>query len=74
MKTVEGEEAAYDNKLPFSAQIFKTIADPYVGKLSLFKVVTGSLSGTMELLNSTQDKKEKSIISIRCLEKTTGYR
>ncbi len=59
MKTVEGEEVAYDNKLPFSAQIFKTIADPYVGKLSLFKVVTGSLSGTMELLNSTQDKKEK---------------
>ena len=59
MKTVEGEEVAYDSKLPFSAQIFKTIADPYVGKLSLFKVVTGSLSGTMELLNSTQDKKEK---------------
>lgn len=59
MKTVEGEEVAYDNKLPFSAQIFKTIADPYVGKLSLFKVITGSLSGTMELLNSTQDKKEK---------------
>lgn len=59
MKTTEGTEVAYDSEQPFSAQIFKTIADPYVGKLSLFKVITGKLSGTVELLNSTQDKKEK---------------
>jgi len=59
METKDGKAVKYDSSLPFSAQIFKTIADPYVGKLSLFKVITGKLSGGMELLNTTQDKKEK---------------
>lgn len=59
MKTTDGKEVVYDASQPFSAQIFKTIADPYVGKLSLFKVVTGKLSNGLELINTTQDKKEK---------------
>jgi elongation factor G len=57
--TKDGKEVAYNASAPFSAQIFKTIADPYVGKLSLFKVITGKLSGTADLINTTQDKKEK---------------
>ena len=58
-KTTDGKEITYDSSLTFSAQIFKTIADPYVGKLSLFKVITGRLANGLELANTTQDKKEK---------------
>lgn len=44
---------------PVVAFCFKTIADPFVGRLSLMKVRRGTLKGGIELLNSTQDKKER---------------
>lgn len=44
---------------PFSAFVFKTIVDPFIGKISLFKVNTGTATRDMEVLNSTQNKKEK---------------
>lgn len=44
---------------PFSAFVYKTIADPFVGKLSLFKVMSGSLTGNGTLYNATTDKTEK---------------
>ncbi|RKD33754.1 elongation factor G [Thermohalobacter berrensis] len=44
---------------PFSALVFKTIADPYVGKISLFKVLSGELKKDDEILNSTQGNKLK---------------
>lgn len=44
---------------PFSAFVFKTIVDPFIGKISLFRVMSGSLSKDVEILNSTQGKKEK---------------
>lgn len=43
----------------FSAKVFKTIFDPYVGKISFFKVFSGTLKKDMEILNSTSNKKEK---------------
>ncbi|SHF23746.1 elongation factor G [Alkalibacter saccharofermentans] len=49
----------YDAGDSTSAFVFKTIADPYVGRLSLFKVVSGSLRPGMELLNTGKNKKEK---------------
>lgn len=48
-----------DPKKSASAFIFKTIADPYVGKLSLFKVMSGTVVPGLELLNKDKDKKEK---------------
>ena len=42
-----------------TAFIFKTISDPYVGKISLFKVMNGTAVSTMELTNIDKDKKEK---------------
>ena len=48
-----------NNDEPFSAFVFKTIADPFVGKLSLFKVMSGSLAGSSSLYNSSADKNEK---------------
>lgn len=44
---------------PLSAFVFKTIADPYVGKLSLFKVMSGTISSDTTIYNSNQDKNEK---------------
>lgn len=49
----------YSPSEPFSALVFKTIADPYVGKLSLFKIISGSLTASDEIYNATKDKQEK---------------
>jgi len=49
----------YDENKPFSAFIFKTIADPFVGKLSLFKVITGKAKSDLNIYNSNKDKSEK---------------
>ena len=44
---------------PFSALVFKTIADPFVGKISLFRVMTGKIKGELTVLNSNKEKSEK---------------
>ena len=44
---------------PFSAIIFKTIVDPFVGKLSLFKVKSGKITKDNELYNASKDETEK---------------
>ncbi|HHT15460.1 MAG TPA: elongation factor G [Clostridiales bacterium] len=59
-KTDEPVERACSNDEPFSAFVFKTISDPFVGKLSLFKVKSGSITPQTALYNSTKDKQEKS--------------
>ena len=45
--------------MPFSAFVFKTIADPFVGKLSIFKVQTGELTTDKIIINSKNNKVEK---------------
>lgn len=47
-----------DNE-PLSAYVFKTIADPYAGKLSLFRVYSGTLKADSNIFNSTADTKER---------------
>lgn len=42
-----------------SAFVFKTIVDPFVGKISVMKVVTGKLTSGMEILNERAGKAEK---------------
>jgi len=44
---------------PLCAFVFKTIADPYVGRLSLFRVYSGTVKREVNLYNSTQDAPEK---------------
>jgi elongation factor G len=44
---------------PFSAQVFKTLADPYAGKLSIFKIFSGTLTPDMSPLNSSKDAVER---------------
>lgn len=52
-------ERKVDVKEPYSAIVFKTIIDPFVGKLTLFKVISGKITKDMDLYNSTKDKAEK---------------
>lgn len=49
----------FDKNGKFMAQVFKTIADPFVGKLNLFKVYNGTIKAGMTVLNSSKDKKER---------------
>ncbi|ABR50587.1 translation elongation factor G [Alkaliphilus metalliredigens QYMF] len=44
---------------PFSAQVYKTVVDAYVGKISLMKVISGKLTGDSEVLNANKEEKEK---------------
>ncbi len=44
---------------PFSAMVFKTINDPYAGKLSLMRVYSGTLSSDTVVLNPNKDEKER---------------
>ncbi|NTW72369.1 MAG: elongation factor G [Eubacteriaceae bacterium] len=59
VKTGEMVIKNYNSADPLSVFVFKTIADPYVGRLSLFKVISGTLTPGLELINTTKNKKEK---------------
>ena len=46
-------------KEPLAALVFKTIADPFAGKLNLFRVFSGQLSSDSTVYNSTRDERER---------------
>ncbi|TGB00919.1 elongation factor G [Halobacillus salinus] len=48
-----------DDNEPFSALAFKVATDPYVGKLTFFRVYSGTLSAGSYVRNSTKDKRER---------------
>lgn len=52
-------ERKVDVNEPFSAIVFKTIVDPFVGKLSLFKVLSGKITKDDEIYNASKDATEK---------------
>jgi elongation factor G len=58
-----GGDAAEERKTsedePFSAIVFKTIADPYAGRLTLFRVYSGKLNPDSSIYNSTKKISEK---------------
>ena len=51
-KTGEPVECKCDDSAPFVSQVFKTVADPFVGKLSIFKIFSGTLSNDMTMYNT----------------------
>ena len=57
----DGKEVVYcsSDDERFSAYVFKTIADPYIGRLNLFRVMTGKLDTTMSVYNEEKDTVEK---------------
>lgn len=52
-------ERASDPAAPFSAFVFKTVADPYAGRLTIFKVVSGKLGSDGNFYNSTKETRER---------------
>ena len=58
-ETVEGKVREPKPDGPMSALIFKTLSDPYVGKVSFFKVVSGTLTADGSIHNSTQKTDER---------------
>ncbi|MDL2311168.1 elongation factor G, partial [Peptostreptococcaceae bacterium OttesenSCG-928-C18] len=44
---------------PMAAVVFKTIIDPFVGKISVFKVISGKVTRDAEIYNVTKEKVEK---------------
>ena len=59
VKTEEPIERLASDDEPFAALAFKIMSDPYVGKLTYFRVYSGKLSAGSPLLNATKDKKER---------------
>ncbi len=43
----------------FLAQVFKTIADPYIGRLTMFRLFTGKLKADSVVYNANKEKEEK---------------
>lgn len=58
-ETVEGETIKCDPDAPESAFVFKTVADPFVGKLSFVKVITGKLTAGMTPINARTGEPER---------------
>lgn len=48
-----------DDKAPFAALAFKVMTDPYVGKLTYFRVYSGTVTSGSYVLNSTKGHKER---------------
>ena len=55
----EDLEVNINENAPFSAIVFKTIADPFVGKLSIFKVITGRAKADSSVYNINKNKLER---------------
>ncbi len=59
LKKGEVFQADYREDLPMSARVFKTIADPFIGKFSLIKVCSGVLKSDSVIANIDRDTEEK---------------
>jgi elongation factor G len=49
----------YSNDEPFSAFVFRTIADPFAGRINVLKVVSGKVSADANVYNSSRDTMER---------------
>jgi elongation factor G len=58
-KTGEDQQRNPSPDEPFCAYVFKTLADPYAGRLTLFRIYSGSLSPDSNFLNPTRDMRER---------------
>ena len=58
-KTDEEEDRHASDDEPFSALAFKIMTDPYVGRLSFFRVYSGTLNTGSSVLNATKGKRER---------------
>lgn len=54
-----GEKIAYDETKPLAVKVFKTVADPFVGKMSYVKVVNGTLATGANVYNQANGETER---------------
>ena len=72
---MEGDRISrkYSSDEPFSAYVFRTIADPFAGRINVFKVVSGKVASDATVFNSTRDTMERlgalHVISGKTLDK-----
>ena len=59
LETGDVDSIVCDTEKPFAGQVFKTVADPFVGKLNMIRVFTGTLKSGMTVLNATTGEKER---------------
>ena len=63
----------YSNDEPFSAFVFRTIADPFAGRINVIKVISGKVSSDATVLNANRDTAERfgglNVIQGKSLEK-----
>jgi elongation factor G len=57
--TTEGEEIVCDPDAPTSLFVFKTIIEPFLGKITYFKVTSGTLKVGQDLVNNQNDTTER---------------
>jgi elongation factor G len=57
--TEDGDVVAFDKNGEAALTVFKTIADPFVGKLSYFKVISGAIKGDTKLINNRTGDEER---------------
>ena len=56
---VDGKSVETKDDAPFTGRVFKTVVDPFVGKISYLKIMSGSLSLSTPLYNANKDVNEK---------------
>jgi elongation factor G len=65
----------YSNDEPFSAYVFRTIADPFAGRINVMKIVSGKVGSDATVYNSTRDSMERlgalHVISGKTLDKVS---
>jgi len=59
VSTGDQEEIKPDSESPLSSLVFKTTADPYVGKLSYFRVYSGVISSNAQVWNANKNSMER---------------
>ncbi len=72
IKGDDGEDVSIDTSTPALAYVFKTIVDPFIGRLSLIKVLSGEVSAGDQLENTTQDGNERISHLYRLIGKETA--
>jgi len=59
LSTVDGDMVPFSTAGDLSGHVFRTLSDPYVGRINFVKVVSGTLTPGSELINSRTGKKER---------------
>jgi len=59
LPVAEGEPPTLGEGQPFGARVFKTAVDPYLGKISYMRILSGTLNAGETVLDTTQDQKVK---------------